>query len=544
LRFSERWRLAGIIATEVRFKGFLEANPSNLARVKEDPARISKGMKSSGRMNTFVSSFMVLLLAALSIGVTFDPSIGSPETRFAIGYSLFLLFSFVIVFFFNLTTTSGFYVSRVMDFPSTLPLERDELGLLALFAFARVFIAPAIAILTLFPVASAILYGLGAAAVALLGGATTVALSMGSLIAFSRWFYVKTHSSGESRLSTLVRLATTLAITIGIMSIYMLVNILPEVVRLIVNASAALGPGFLALLSAVFPFSFGFLAASVAFGSSLSIGTTIVASAASVAYALLGLMAYRMAGSSLKSIGLGGSTKGRTGPAHEVTIDIVSPTRAVIRKDMKLATKNIGSAMIFAIPVFLALFMYPMISFWEGGVRSMTVLVALEYASVFAGISVLSVMMFDTQGASIHAGLPLSTKQVLRAKVTIALAIYLVSLALLGIIIATQTLITPLLILIPLAQIPAGYSIPMAVGGLVYRTRGQGHVVAVNISAEPGVALSAAILGSIVGIVPLLAYGLTMIVTGSHVACLVAQMGAALLEAGIIARLVPRMLKD
>jgi hypothetical protein len=96
----------------------------------------------------------------------------------------------------------------------------------------------------------------------------------------------------------------------------------------------------------------------------------------------------------------------------------------------------------------------------------------------------------------------------------------------------------------PLAQIPAGYSIPMAVGGLVYRTRGQGHVVAVNISAEPGVALSAAILGSIVGIVPLLAYGLTMIVTGSHVACLAAQIGAALLEAGIIARLVPRMLKD
>ena len=487
---------------------------------------------------------MVVLLAVLSIGVSFDPSIGTPSTRFAIGYSLFLLFSFVIVFFFNLTTTSGFYVSRIMDLPSTLPLEREELGRLAFFVFARVFIAPAIAIVSVFPIASLALFGAAAAMIALVGGATTIALSMGSLIAFSRWFYVKTHSSGESRLSTVVRLATTLGVTVGIMSIYLLVNILPEVVRSVIGASAALGPGFLTVLSAVFPFSFGFLAASVGFDSSLSIWTTVVAAVAALGYTLLGLMAYRMAGTSLKSIGLGGETKGRTGAARAIAVEIVSPMRAVIRKDMKLATKNIGSAVIFAVPFFLALMMYPMITFWEGGVRSMTVLVALEYASLFAGISVLSVMMFDTQGASIHAGLPLSTKQVLRAKVTMALAIYLFSLAMIDIIIAFQTLTTPLLVLIPLAQIPTGYSIPLAVGGFVYKTRGAGHAVAINITAEPGVALAAAFLGSIVGIVPLVAYGLTVILTGSHVVSLAAQVGVALTEAGIIARIVPRALND
>jgi hypothetical protein len=251
-----------------------------------------------------------------------------------------------------------------------------------------------------------------------------------------------------------------------------------------------------------------------------------------------------MAGASLKSIGLGGKTKGRTGPAGAITLDIVSPMRAVIRKDMKLASKNIGSAMVFAIPVLVAVMMYPMIAFWKGGVRSMTVLMALEYAGTFAGILVLSIMMFDTQGASIQAGLPLSTKTVLRAKVAVALAVYLFSLALLDIIVAAQTLITPLLILMPLAQIPAGYSIPMVVGGIVYRIRGAGHAVAVNVSAEPGIAFTAAILGSIVGVVPLLAYGLTMIVTGSHIMCLVSQAGIALLEAGVVRRLVPSVLKD
>jgi hypothetical protein len=544
MKFSERWRLAGIIAKEVRFKGFLEANPSNLGRVKEDAAGISQRMASSGRINALVSSLLFVLLAAFAAWASIDPSIGSPETRFAFGYSLFFLFSFVIVFFFNLTTTSGFFVSRVMDLPSTLPLERADLGRLAFFAFARVFVAPAVAILTVFPIASLILFGPAAAVVAIIGGATTIALAMGSLIGFSRWFYVKTHSSRESRLSTIVRLAATLGIVVGIMSISMAVNIMPAVVRLLVGVSSILGPGFLMVLSAVYPFSFGFLAASVEFEGSLPIVTVIIAIAAASGYTLLGLRAYRMAGASLKSIGLGGKTKGRTGPAGAITLDIVSPMRAVIRKDMKLASKNIGSAMVFAIPVLVAVMMYPMIAFWKGGVRSMTVLMALEYAGTFAGILVLSIMMFDTQGASIQAGLPLSTKTVLRAKVAVALAVYLFSLALLDIIVAAQTLITPLLILMPLAQIPAGYSIPMVVGGIVYRIRGAGHAVAVNVSAEPGIAFTAAILGSIVGVVPLLAYGLTMIVTGSHIMCLVSQAGIALLEAGVVRRLVPSVLKD
>lgn len=163
----------------------------------------------------------------------------------------------------------------------------------------------------------------------------------------------------------------------------------------------------------------------------------------------------------------------------------------MIRKDMKLATKNIESGIIFALPVFLAIIMYTMMVFWHGAIRSTTVLMVLGYASFFAGISVLSVMMLDTQGASIHAGLPLSTMVVLRAKVTIALVVYLFGLGLLCIIIiAAQNLITPLLIFIPLAQIPAGYSVPMVVGGVVYRTRGAGHVVAVNLNAEPATVLN------------------------------------------------------
>ncbi len=325
MKLRERWRLAGIIATEVRFKGFLEANPSNLARVKEDPVKVTGAMNLSWKINALVSFLMVLTLAALVAGVSADRSIGSPGISFAFAYSLFLLFSFVIVFFFNLTTTSGFFVSRVMDLPSTLPLEREELGRLAFYAFARVFVAPTIAIVTLFPVASFILFGPAAAAVVIIGGATTIALSMGSLIAFSRWFYVKTHSSEESRLSVVLRLATTLGIMVGIMSIYVLASIMQGIVRSFVGVSAVLGPGFLTIMSAVFPFSFGFLVASVGFEGSLSVVTTIVAGVTASGYALLGLRAYRMVGSSLKSISLTAE------PKDELDLQVPSHFRSLAR---------------------------------------------------------------------------------------------------------------------------------------------------------------------------------------------------------------------
>ena len=37
---SESWRAAGVVAQEVRFQSYLEANPANLARVKENPDKI------------------------------------------------------------------------------------------------------------------------------------------------------------------------------------------------------------------------------------------------------------------------------------------------------------------------------------------------------------------------------------------------------------------------------------------------------------------------------------------------------------------------
>ncbi len=545
MNFGERWRLAGIISTQMRFDGFLENNPSNVARIKENPDKISRSIKSASRINSIMSAFMIIMLAALTIGVTgFDTAIGDLNVRLAIGFSFFLLLSFVLMFFLNLTTATGFFTSGAMKLPSTLPISRQELESLAVLAFARVFIAPALLTITIFPIASFFLFGPFVGLVTFVGCLVNVSVSMRALIGFSRWYHDKTHSSDESRLGTIVRLAATIGLVVGIMSIYMLASYLPYIVEGVLIFAESFTETYL-VLSVLFPFSFGFLASIVTPGVTfVNPMIPLTATVMSLVYGVIAFIFYRQSGKLLRGLTYGGASKGRLGPLREIGIETKTPLMAVIRKDMKMATKSIGSAFVFAIPIFLIMMMYPMIANWGPPTRSMTALTASAYANLFSGISVVSVMMFDTQGASIHEGLPLSSRLILKGKTAITIIPYSITMILLAILLTMFDPITPLVILIPLIAIPMGYAVPMSVGAAMYRFRGGGRAIAINIAADQRMGLLAGAVGAFVGIGPLLGFGFIMMLTGSQIISLGTQALLTLLMVLAAHYQIPKLLKD
>jgi len=385
MNFRERWRLAGIIAGQMRFDGFLKNNPGNVSRIKENPERISRSIRSSSRINGIMSTFMIIMLAALTIGVTgFDSSIGDLNVRLAVGFSFFMVLAFVLMFFLNLTTTTGFFTSGAMKLPSTLPLSRKELESLAVLAFARVFIAPAVLTVTLFPAACLILFGPLAGCVAFIGCLATISVSIRSLIGFSRWFEAKTLSSDESRVGTIVRMAATIGLVVGIMSIYMLASYIPYIVQAVITFADSFNGTYL-ILSVLFPFSFGFLASAVTPGVAFQdFMIPLVSAGMSLLYGVIALVFYRQSGKLLRGLAIGGVSTGRTGPLREISIETRTPILAVIRKDLKMATKSVGSAIVFAIPIFLMIMLYPMISGWaqDGPLHSITALTAVAFSLV------------------------------------------------------------------------------------------------------------------------------------------------------------------
>jgi hypothetical protein len=548
LRFSERWRLAGTIAAEVSFQGYLEMNPTNLARVKENPDRISRSLRRSGKIRAFMTGFIIIFLAIMTIAtVGFGGSSANSAPRLAFGVSVFLGMSFVAVLFLNLTSSTGLFTSGVMRLPSTLPMSSQELENLSVLVFARVFIAPALLILTVFPVLSLFVFGALTALVVLVACAATVIFSIGALVYVAKWFYIKSHTADDSRSSAAIRVLASLGLAVGMIFIFSIGGFLPQILEFITNASASIPPEMFTFLGLIFPFSFGFLVSAATYAVSLQSATIIAAAGASVLYIFFAVVSLRRTGQSLRSLAAGGISTARLRPIREAAIDITTPLRSMIRKDLKLASRNIGSAMVFAIPMFLLIMMYPMIHGWatnSGSVRSMTALVATEYGNVFAGMAVISLMLFDTQGASIQAGLPLRSMLTLKTKAAIAMVPYVSSMALIAIICALYPLISPVILLIPLVQIPCGYAIAFAVGGGIYKSKGQGRAVAINIVFEPGMAFLAAGVSAAVGIVPLLGYGIAMLATGQHIVSIIAQAAMVAFVVLVVLRFVPRLLKD
>jgi hypothetical protein len=546
MKFSECWRLAGVVSRESRFQAFLEMNPSNLARIKENPDRIARSIKSSSRISFVMTSVILLMIAIIALAASaFDESIGNPGPRLAVGLAVYLALSFVVVFFLNLTSTTGLISSGAMNLPATLPLSKADLEQLSFMTFARVFFAPVILSLTIFPIGSLIVFGPLVSLIAFVACASTVSIAIGALIGMSKWFHKKSHSSDESRSSAFVRIAASLGIVIGMMSVYGLSSYLPSIILFITQLSSVWGETAFSILALIFPFSYGFLAASIAFPASASV---ILASAVGTGfYTIIAIVAYRRSGRSLREVTISGVSTSQIISEKEIAIDSTTPLKAMIRKDLKLATRNIGSAFVFAIPIFLVVMLFPMIQNWKDGaglLRSMTSLVAVEYANLFGGISLVSILMFDTQGASIHEGLPISSRLVLQSKTSIVLVPYILSMVAIDLIVLVNNPITPLILLIPIIQIPCGYIVGMAVGATIFRIRGGGRAVAVNVASDQAMGLLSGAVGALVGIAPLVAYGGVMLLTGLQIASLLSQAVIVTILAAVVWKYVPKLLKD
>jgi hypothetical protein len=121
---------------------------------------------------------------------------------------------------------------------------------------------------------------------------------------------------------------------------------------------------------------------------------------------------------------------------------------------------------------------------------------------------------------------------------------YVLSMVALSIVVMLSSPITPLVALIPIVQMPMGYVVGMIVGGAVFKIRGGGRAVAVNVTTDQAMGFFSAFIGAMVGIVPLLGYGMTMMATGSQIISLLSQ-GVIGIIMVVVARLfIPRLLKD
>ncbi|MFW9944538.1 MAG: hypothetical protein ACFFB7_06025, partial [Candidatus Sifarchaeia archaeon] len=87
-------------------------------------------------------------------------------------------------------------------------------------------------------------------------------------------------------------------------------------------------------------------------------------------------------------------------------------------------------------------------------------------------------------------------------------------------------------------------TISIAVGAFTYWKRGGGRAVSISVVADTGMTFLAAVIGALVGLVPLIGYGAAMILTGNHVVSLATQFAVMVIELILVQSQVPKVLKD
>ncbi|MGY5876885.1 MAG: hypothetical protein RTU30_14140 [Candidatus Thorarchaeota archaeon] len=544
MKFRERWRIAGVVSSEIRFQGYLDANPMSRSRIKEDPDKIVRQIKNSSRFSGGLTGFLIVMLAIISIAAAyFDEDIGPLHLRLSLSISLFLALTFVLVFFLNLMSTSGFFGAEGMKLLTILPFSRPDLENMILLSFWRIFITPSIIINTVYPLICLFVFGPITAILVLASCLITTSLSIGALIKVSKWFYVKSHTSSDSKLSSIVRITAGLGAVIGMFATYSIIGVLPYMVEFFVG----FGENVVALLSLLFPFSLGTMSSAAIAGTNMPIITIVVGTLASTFYGVLAILSYRYSGSTLRSVSVGAVTTSTEQIQRDISVEVVSPISAIIRKDVKLATRNLGSIMIIVMPVLMIFSAYPIVMLTtEGLFRSTSALVGMGYITSFTGLSFIGLLSLDSEGASLHEGLPIDSKMILSAKVRLFAIQFTLAMSVLVVWFALSNPITPLIILIPIVHLPCSYSIGNLVGAIIYRIRGGGRVVAVNISGDQIIVATAMALSVLVSSVPLIAYAMTILALNSpfeHIIALGVQLAVVFLEMLAVRGIVPRLLK-
>ncbi len=546
MNLRERWRIAGTIAQEIRFHGYLEANPSNLSRIKENPDKIISQIKRSASINSFLTSIIVLTIGGMMVASLFllDQSVAI-ELHFAISIGIFFGIGFVLIFVMNLMSTTGFFSAGAMLLPSTLPFNKSDLEALMLLAFVRIFIAPIALILIIFPLLMTVVFGLATGLFVFAALAATSIIALGALIRVAGWFHSKSQSGDESVLSTIVRISVGLGMMVGMVVAYSAISFIPVIVEFIISISTIVGSEIISLLALVFPFSFGFVAAMLTYGLVFPLPTIIAASAASIIYLLLGLRSYQTSGRTLRSLAMGGVPSSSTTSLSPIDLHVSSQIRALIKKDFRVATRSLGSVMLLVFPFLMIFAILPTLSMGIiTAVRSMQVLMVMGYATGFSGLAMIGLLGLDTQGASVYEGLPLRTGLVLNGKITIFAISYVITILIVFILLLGSSLISPFLLFIPLFQLPCAYSIGAAVGGTVYKIRGGGRVTAVNLVGDQAITFISLIVSTIIGVLPLVGYTIILLQTGNHLWSILGQLSIALLEALLLRITLSRILKD
>ncbi len=435
--WAEVSRLARTVYDEFAFQSIYALKQGNLLA---DPDGTGKGdgvAKARRRVtqSKMMISFLLLLVISSSLftlargeaylGVSLAPSL---YATILLGGTLLLGLS--LLWMTGLQVTPTLLGSRVFPILATLPLSRRDLERMAILLFLRIFDLPAGVLLVLFPVGVGLATGSWLAGLWAIPGALLAIIAAAYLsLLTGRFFLVRVSGSrGGTTRQLVARWVYLLLWTIPALAITVFISFSVPLLRGLTDWIPGHPEGLLALFMA-FPFALAFLPSAAAYGFPSVLHPEVLVLLAATLYGVLGVFAIRWLWGSPLAIALETPRVDSPEDIPPGRLRRSGPVSAVMRKDLRIASRSPGYAFLILLPLLDA-FVIGLSTLVENPDPASVERYALAAVTVAALLATFFGPAFfatEVLGLSFTRTLPITRGEVLLGKSALIMVIYILS---------------------------------------------------------------------------------------------------------------------
>jgi predicted permease len=406
-----------------------------------------------------------------------------------------------------------FLASGVLTTLEPLPIDDRTLGRVAGLLYLRLFDLPAVVVLIATPLFVGLVLGPAAGLVTIPGVVCAVAFSLALALLTGRAFVRRVQGSRGGGGRTVVRWT------------YLVLWVLPAFAMFGFSVAA---PGFLALLGrtlaagpslgrdvllAAYPFTFAALPPLSTGGAAslqLDTGGIAILFAAAAGYLLLAEWSVAWLMRSVRRVGLAPPVIAAEGPTVHRELVPHGPARAVLTKDLRIASRTPGYAFLVLFPVLdaLAIGLFTFVTGPGSNGALALALAAVTTAALLATFFGPAFFAIEVNAYAYGRTLPLTDRSIVLGKVALVAGVYTVAAGLvLGITVLRVFQPTVFLAFIA-AEFPAVVAAAMLELGILFRRSRARGLPLVNLYAGAWYAIAVSIPGLVLAGAPLVAFHL------------------------------------
>ncbi|MFI5413498.1 MAG: hypothetical protein ACHQ0I_02780 [Candidatus Lutacidiplasmatales archaeon] len=521
MSWKEALRLSDVAFTELSLQAVYAFRQGNVL-----PAGSSRALVARSRRRVFQSKAVisgVLALLTLGAAAILHQKALNPEILAAVPTGLFqsavltglLSLDIALLWWTGVQVIPTLISSGVLTVLEPLPIDEQTLQRVSGILYLRLFDLPALTILILTPVGVGLALGPLAGLAAFPGALVAVVYALALSLLTGRFFLRRVQGSRGGGGRAVVRWAYLVLWLVPAFAMFAFITAAPAFFRALA-VLAVQGPSLeSALLAAAFPFSFAALPAIASGGTSslaiLSPGVDLVLGLAAALYLALAVWAIVWLAGSVRTLLFLPLQAPIRLPTARSTLQPRGRARAVLVKDLRIASRTPGYAFLILLPILdagaLGLLTYATPA--ENPVAASLALGAVTTAALLATFFGPAFFAIEVVAYSYGRTLPLSNRSVVFGKVALICLMYLVAAALIVGFTLLRFFQPFTFVAFVFAELPAVIGAAFVELGLLFRWARRRGLAITNLYAGAWFAVLVAIPGLFMAGLPPLLFDLT-----------------------------------